>query len=428
MHPAVYSRAAMGRTLARLGLSGREALLLGTAIALAVVVRLASLALTDGHALAGDQLEYDLQGRLFADGLAWWSTTPFGELHPSLWKAPLYTAWVGLWYWLLGPDPQLVMGVQALAVTPVTVSLTFALARRLFGAGAAVAAAFLVAVYPLAWQFEVRLYSEALAVPLGLAVLLLVLERRPTRRTVVTTGVLVGLAILVRPSSGFLLAGVLVAWIAAAGWRRGAALTAATVAVAALCVAPWTIRNAVVDGGFVPVSVQSGALYCTFNELSATSEDFPYACRIRTPAAERLLRTPTSDSEFQENLQQLAFDYIAENPASVPQAFFWNGIVRLWDLRDPSLALVEVPFEGRSVGATQLGLLMYYPLLGLALVALWRHRARRALVLPVLALALAASIVYTGASGTRYRAPLEPLIVVLACSTPFVARSARRLT
>ncbi len=59
---------------------------------------------------------------------------------------------------------------------------------------------------------------------------------------------------------------------------------------------------------------------------------------------------------------------------------------------------------------------MYYVLLVAALVALWRLRARRALVLPLLAMAFAASVVFTTVAATRYRLPLEPMIVILACS------------
>jgi hypothetical protein len=59
---------------------------------------------------------------------------------------------------------------------------------------------------------------------------------------------------------------------------------------------------------------------------------------------------------------------------------------------------------------------MYYVLLPLSLIGLWLARRRRELVWPVLALAFGASVVFTIAAGTRYRAPLEPLIAILACS------------
>jgi 4-amino-4-deoxy-L-arabinose transferase-like glycosyltransferase len=63
---------------------------------------------------------------------------------------------VGGLYELLGRDPDRVLAVQAL-LGPLNVLLAWALARRLFGAGVGIAAAVLVALYPLAWQFEVRL-------------------------------------------------------------------------------------------------------------------------------------------------------------------------------------------------------------------------------------------------------------------------------
>ncbi len=70
----------------------------------------------------------------------------------------------------------------------------------------------------------------------------------------------------------------------------------------------------------------------------------------------------------------------------------------------------------------------YWPLLVLALLGLalaWRQ-GRRRLVLAVAALALATSIVYTTDAGTRYRAPLEPLIVVLATAAAVSARREAR--
>jgi hypothetical protein len=111
-----------------------------------------------------------------------------------------------------------------------------------------------------------------------------------------------------------------------------------------------------------------------------------------------------------------ALTYISAHPSSVPEAFFWNGLSRLWDVRRRSRSLAEVPFEGRSRLVTNLGLDFYDVLLPLALVGLWRARRRHWLVLGVLAIALGASIVFTGDSGTRYRATLEPLIAVLACA------------
>ncbi len=127
-----------------------------------------------------------------------------------------------------------------------------------------------------------------------------------------------------------------------------------------------------------------------------------------------------------KRLRKLAFDYIGDYPSSLLKAFYWNGITRFWDIRRPAHAVDEVPFEGRSKKVTEVGLAMYYLLLPLALVGLWKARSRREIWIPVVALAVASSIVFTVASGTRYRAPLEPLIVVLACSAVVPAVLRRR--
>jgi 4-amino-4-deoxy-L-arabinose transferase-like glycosyltransferase len=315
--------------------------------------------------------------------------------------------------------------VQALTCGPATIALTFVLARRLFGPRIAIAAAWLVAVYPLAWQFEVRLYSESISTPLTLAILILFLERTPSWRRAAGVGALVGVMLLVRPSSAFLLAGIGLTWWLLAGLKRGAALTALTVGVAALVVVPWTIRNEVVLHGFLPISVQDAAAYGTFNATSANDPVWPYAWRPVPPEYADMLspRHRYTELQLRSMAQRRADAYISAHPLSVVEAFFWNGITRLWDIRRPARPLAEVRPEGRSHLLALIGLVMYYLLAPLALVStvrMWRRR--RTLAWPLAATAVAASVVFTIDSGTRYRAPLEPVIVILACAAALSVR------
>ena len=55
-----------------------------------------------------------------------------------------------------------------------------------------------------------------------------------------------------------------------------------------------------------------------------------------------------TDAEVHSKLINLGLDYIKDHPASLLEAFYWNGLSRLWDIRRPSNALAEVPFEGRK--------------------------------------------------------------------------------
>jgi 4-amino-4-deoxy-L-arabinose transferase-like glycosyltransferase len=395
----------------------RELVLLAVAITLGLAVRVIYVIATRHYPLAGDAPEYDAEGVLIAHGHWFYTRLPYGILHAGAWKAPGYPAWVGLWYTLLGHHPTAVRFVQV-PLGAVTIALTWVLARRLFGSRVALVAAFVVAVYPLAWQYEELLYPESLATPLTLGVLILMLTGPLSVRRAIGLGLLTGITLYVRPTTEFVFLGVLVAWSLRAGWRRGFGLTAVAVVASVLVVAPWTIRNAIVMHGFVPISMQDAAIYGTFNPTSANNSAYPYAWEREPPNVANLFnpRHPLSDVTLRSKLIHTGLSYISAHPLSLPEAFFWNGLSRLWDIRRRSHSLAEVPFEGRSRLVTNLGLDIYDVLLPLALIGLWRARRRRWLTWGVLALALGASVVFTVDSGTRYRAPLEPLIVVLACA------------
>ncbi len=285
----------------------------------------------------------------------------------------------------------------------------------------------MVALYPLAWQYEELLYPESLATPVTVAALIVILTRPPTWRRAVGFGVLCGVGLLVRPTSEVLILCAVAAWCVAAGWRRGLGLTAVATLTAVLVVAPWTIRNAIVLHGFVPISMQDAALYGTFNSQAAHDPVNPYAWRDLPPNVAPLFnpRHPLSDVVLRSRLIHAGTSYISKHPTALFSAFFWNGLSRLWDVRRRSHSLAEVPFEGRSRFVTNLGLDCYLVLLPLALVGLWRARRRSSLLLGVAALALAMSVVFTVEGGTRYRAPIEPLIVVLACAGVLGATSSR---
>jgi hypothetical protein len=63
--------------------------LIGLAIVLGVALPLAYVTLTAvNHALAGDEIEYDIEAKFAAAGHFLWSTTPYGNAHASTWKAP----------------------------------------------------------------------------------------------------------------------------------------------------------------------------------------------------------------------------------------------------------------------------------------------------------------------------------------------------
>ncbi|MGI9081727.1 MAG: hypothetical protein ACR2FZ_05530 [Thermoleophilaceae bacterium] len=395
----------------------REVVQLLAAIALGLALRVAYVLVTYDHTLAGDEPEYYLEGLRATEGRWFWTDRPFGIPHAGMWKSPGYPAWVSVVYLVLGVGVGKLLLLQTVVLGPLVILLSWLLARRLFDSRVAVAAAFAGALYPHMWQWEGRLYPEALALPLGILVLLLVLERVPTPRLAVSVGAVLAASLLVRPTAFFFLPGIAVAWWMAAGLRRGTLMLGLSVLVMVVLIAPWTARNYRVADDFIPLSMQDSAAYGTFNDDAVGDPRSPYAWRVRTAREEELFNgPPIPDAEFRSELQRRALDYIKAHPASLPKAFFWNGLSRTWDIRRPAYAIDEVAFEGRNKTVSVVGIAVYYVLLLGALIALWRLRARRTLVLPLLAMALAASVVFTSAAATRYRLPLEPMIMVLACT------------
>jgi hypothetical protein len=294
--------------------------------------------------------------------------------------------------------------------------LTYLLGQRLFGAAAGIGAAWIAALHPNVWQFEVRMYSESLATPLTVALLILALTARPTRRVVLVAGALLGVLLLVRPTGFLVVPAFAIAWSSP---RRGLLSAAAVVGIAVLFVVPWSIRNASVDSDhFVPISVQDAAGYGVFNDDAARDDEHPWKWRP-VPARDRDLfdpRRPLSDGAFRAELQERTRDYIADHPSSLPKAYWHNGVVRLWDFVPPSELREGARFGGLSPGLTVAGLAIYWLMLPFAAVGLWAlwRSGRPRVVMALAAVALTATVLYTSDAGTRYRAPLEPVIVVLA--------------
>ena len=406
----------------------REHRLLLAAIALGLLVRLVYVLVTWDHQLVGDEPEYHVQASFIVDGKWFWSTAPYGIPHPSAWKTPGYPLFVGILYAVGGKGPDTVILLQVLFLGPLTIALTWLLGRRLFGASAGAAAAFVAALHPFVWQFEARLFPEALATPLTLGILLLVLDRRPSVRRVVAAGALSGALILVKPSAVHIFAAVVPAILIGWGWRPGLARAALAVAACVLVIAPWAIRNYAEFDSFMPLSVQDAGIYGVFNDEAAHDDEKPWIWRPYNERDRPLFDPahPLPDDELRAELRDNALEYISDHPSSVPKALFWNGVTRFWDVRDPSEALDEVEFQGRSRTLTWIGLGIWWVLLPLGLVGLYTARRRLGVSVPLAAMFVLATLVYVGNSGTRYRAAFEPVIAVLACSAVAARRSDMR--
>jgi hypothetical protein len=273
------------------------------------------------------------------------------------------------------------------------------------------------------WQYDVRLYSEVIATPLTLVAILVLLEQPVSWRRTAVAGVLIALNLYIRPTAAFLFATAAACWVLAAGWRRGLQHTGVAVLLAAVLVAPWTLRNHSVDRDhLVLISIQDSAGYGTFNDDAANDPVWPWAWRpVPSSFRDVLAGPPLGDGEFHEIARRRILDYIGEHPFSVVEAFFWNGLSRTWDVRRPARGIDPARTDGRDRTIATLSYWSYWLVMPFALAGLWLSRRRLGVVVPLLLTALALSVLCTSVGGTRFRAPFEPVLAVFACVAVFAA-------
>ncbi len=219
------------------------------------------------------------------------ATQPASNYSPGL---PLL---VGGLYGLSGGDHERLARLILAAIGALAVLFAYLIGRRLSGPPAGLIGAAVVAIYPALLEYQGMLMGEPLAASLLSGAVLAMLwasdagqtipargscrggpppcartplrgalryggpppPRHPRERWLIP-GLLLGSLVLVRPE--YLGIALLLAVVVLARdrppWRTGLANAAILLAGAALIVAPWTIRNAVVLDRFVPVSTGGG--------------------------------------------------------------------------------------------------------------------------------------------------------------------------
>ena len=192
------------------------------------------------------------------------------EVQPSSAYSPGLPLLVAGVYWLSG-GVHLTLALILLALLgAAAIPITYLLGRRLGGGSiaAGLIAAAVLAFYPALLDYQGMLLTEPLAAFLlaaGLVLFLRLASPSPGSASVwewLGPGFVFGLLALVRPEYLLLALGLPVLWLAREALRgraRGAVLPA-VISLLATCLvlAPWTIRNAVELGRFVPVSTGGG--------------------------------------------------------------------------------------------------------------------------------------------------------------------------
>lgn len=400
---------------------------------LAVTIRLVVIVADSGYEPINDAFDYDRHAVSIAAGDGYPESEYGSGVGPTALRSPGYPLALAAVYAVSGDSVDAGRVLGAL-LGGVTVFLVFLLAAPVWGRGAGLVAAAMTAVFPPLALLSTELFNETLFIPLALGAVLCATRYKDSGllRWALLTGALAGAALLTRNAGLALLAPLLLAlWLA--GRRRGRPLLAPAVmlAVVVLLIAPWTVRNAVEFGRFIPIAASSGVtLSGVYNEVSKSDEDFPAGWRNPSivPDFEPIFATPAIDeATLDAELRERALDFAGEHPGYVVEVGFHN-LLRMFLLEGGSV----VGFEGdvtadgigsKSTASERVAMAIIAPLALLGIAAILVPALRRswpggtpprpALLLWLVPLAfLAASVPINGLP--RHRLPIDPFMLIFA--------------
>jgi 4-amino-4-deoxy-L-arabinose transferase-like glycosyltransferase len=324
----------------------------------------------------------------------------------------------------------------------ITVALIGLVALELFGATAGLIALALAAVYPVGIELAGTLVAENLLTALVLAAVYAGLRVRRAAKPltayawVAGAGVLTGLATLTHENGVLMVLPLLAAvWTRRPHFAaRSLAAPALLLVTTALAILPWTIRNAVVMHRFIPVSDETGiTLVGTYNAASAGNSGVRYKWRIfyGIPGERPLIRQASHLTEPQigDKLQHQALHYISEHPTAPIQVAFHNTL-RMFELEGTfawhaSAAAISLPVSTARVGVIGFWIVCLLALAG-AFSKPVRAGPKWVWAVPLL---LALSVVLINVETPRFRAPVDPFLILLAAAalTAAIARIRARL-
>ena len=295
-----------------------------------------------------------------------------------------------------------------------------AIAGRVAGPRAAVTAAAIAAVYPpLVWMPSYVL-SETLYSTVALAAALAltraaggarreahdpaVSPRLASRSPVLAGAILSGLAILIRPAMLFFVP-LAALWLLR---QRRAAHAVMFVVIAALCVAPWTIRNHRIYGRWIAVASEGGVTFWTGNHPLARG-DGDLAANVEIKRAELAFRGAHPDltpEQLEPFYYRDAMAWIRREPAAWGMLLARKAFYTVVPL-GPSYAVHSARYRVASVAS-------YLLILPAAIVGAWRwrHQGPAALWLMAAATVVAGLVFFPQ---ERFRIPvIDPALIVTA--------------
>jgi 4-amino-4-deoxy-L-arabinose transferase-like glycosyltransferase len=377
------------------------------------------LGINDPPEPGSDAQEYDTYAWNVAQGRGYRGMSPDvqDQDHLTAYRPPGPSlVWAGL-YGAFGHRYDVVRIAHCLLGAG-TILLVYGIGRRCFGDGVGLLAAAIFAAYPISLLYSTQLVSEPLGTMLLLWYVLACLRfaERPEWGRAAQSGILLGLSLLTRASTVFMLP-LFVIWVV---WQfRGQArilvMSLAIPLVALMVLVPWVARNYAVFGEVIPFSTMGGSVLLQGNNRVVFSEPRYHGYSVwdtEIPEYRDALRAPNNEVERDRVAKALAIRWLKDNPDK------WWFLMKAKFIRSWTPIL-----QPHSPRLYRLGMLLAWgPLLVLfaisffptLVVLLYERHPGWIIHLTILHFVLN-TLVFFGNS--RYRYPIEPLCMILAAKT-----------
>ncbi len=302
-----------------------------------------------------------------------------------------------------------------------TCVLTYLFARDIFNKKIALVVGVIAAVYPGLFIYDGWLYSESVFTfcVMVFAYSLFRLQRAPRPGWMISCGISLACAALTRPNGISLFVLVLI-W--AIFMLRARILPWRTVAQAVLVItcltfgliAPWTLRNYTVSHKFILVATGGGAVLAgSYNDTAVTSTLFGYTGMW--VSAENIRPPLTDESDAGETAY--AIHWIETHPGEMPYLLSMH-FINMWRPYTSEQGLPVIEFPTRLSSRILWNLMNTTPVMiillaGWGLIVTLRSKWKDLLAAYlVIGLTIVLCVAFYGSS--RFRAPIEPLLVLLA--------------
>jgi 4-amino-4-deoxy-L-arabinose transferase-like glycosyltransferase len=375
---------------------------------------------TDGR-MFNDTVFYFYSAKNLVEGGKY--VQPLTGAYTAYWP-PGYTFLLAGLFKFLGAHVSIVWGVNIVLGALTCVALYY-LGRLLAGWRTGVAAGLVLALFPGHIFFASLVLSEVtftflVTVALLLAALVIRRGARPSVWLLLLLGVTVGAAALVRGQGLFLIPLAALFWWLQSGWRRALRGTALTAVVAFVVIAPWTVRNYFAMDGFVLISTNIGGNLYVGNYEGATGHMVPGAGDW---ARERYSYLPLNEQEVAMNNRLLrdGLKFMFTHPHRELE-LTGSKIRGLYEDDEEALRGIPKPLSGETIPhadrIADVANVYYFAVLALSGIGvlLWLRRDRKALVLPLLAVAVFTLGQLPFFNDPRFHYPMLPAFALLAAA------------